>query len=172
MRAMASGPKLLFVDEGPAWLGKIRANLGEAYEVIAVETGPQALVALEAHPIAVLVTDNHLASVQDRRFGQRLKHHHSALPRIVLSDHPEIERALTERNGNRVDAALSRPCDPVEMRGAIERLVGALTSPDVFSRVDRDTPPMPSGLAPKLHEGERTERDTLPDPFDTAAGDE
>jgi DNA-binding NtrC family response regulator len=126
---MFSTLTLLFVDEGPAWLVEIREFLEAEYSIVAVETGPQALAKLENQRVSVLITDSHLASVQDRRFSQSLQQHHTALPRVVLSDRPWLELAIAQRNGDRVDAALARPCSKHDLRTLIERITGEATVP-------------------------------------------
>lgn len=174
---MATGPKLLFVDEGAAWLCALREQLRTDHEVIAVETGPEALQALETIPVSVLITDTHLTSVQDRRFGQSLQRLHATLPRILLCDRPDIEFALTHRNGFRADVALPKPCSHELLKSWVVKLVGASTMRAPVTETLSETIDESAGAGNMNHSGvaarnETVSRETLPDPFEAASGDD
>lgn len=136
--------------------------LSGPYDILCVESGPQALAALETHPVALLLTDNGLASVQDRRFAQSLRQDHGALPRILFASRPGIEQAIASRNGDRVDGALPSGCEPAKVVSLVNRLVGDATAP---LAVRAAAAAAAGGGRPPLdpERRARAERETLPD---------
>ncbi|HJU40309.1 MAG TPA: HDOD domain-containing protein [Tahibacter sp.] len=82
--------------------------------------GPEALAAIEAEPVDIVVTDMRMPVMDGAQLLQRVQQIAPATLRMILSGHTEADAAL--RALNVAHQFLSKPCDPATLIAAVERM--------------------------------------------------
>jgi HD-like signal output (HDOD) protein len=130
--------RILFVDDEPLILDALQRMLRSArneWEMSFVKCGAEALAALEANPVDVIVTDMRMPCMDGAQLLAHVKQRFPGVIRIVLSGYFEKDAAL--RAVPVAHQFLAKPCDPVKLREAIERCcnVSSYVKDDATRRV-------------------------------------
>jgi HD-like signal output (HDOD) protein len=141
--------RVLFVDDEPAILGGLRNLLYKErknWDMVFAEGSDEALSALRSQPFDVVVSDMRMPGMDGASLLNTIKAEFPATARIMLSGHAEREaivRALPA-----LHQLLSKPCDALTLRTAIERGFDQLVASrdarvrEVIGRIDNlPTPP-------------------------------
>jgi HD-like signal output (HDOD) protein/CheY-like chemotaxis protein len=113
---------LLFVDDEPKVLQGLQRQLRplrHEWEMNFIESGPQALTFMAAHPVDIVVSDMMMPLMDGSQLLSEIARRHPRTVRIILSGHAEREAVL--RLVGPAHQYLSKPCDAEELRGAITR---------------------------------------------------
>ncbi|MFP3908052.1 MAG: HDOD domain-containing protein [Acidimicrobiales bacterium] len=125
--------KVLFVDDEPQVLSGLRRMLrprARDWELSFAGSGPDALAAIDASPVDVVVTDMRMPGMDGATLLAELQERHPEIVRIVLSGHSEMGMAL--RSSQVAHQFLTKPCDADLLTSTVERacqLQGTLRSP-------------------------------------------
>jgi HD-like signal output (HDOD) protein/CheY-like chemotaxis protein len=114
--------KVLFVDDEEAVLSGLRRMLrrhAADWETCFVVGGEAALDCLQEDRFDVVVTDMRMPGVDGATVLGAARDRHPGTVRIVLSGHNEMASAL--RAVPLAHQYLTKPCDPLELRGAVHR---------------------------------------------------
>jgi two-component system response regulator FlrC len=93
-----------------------RALEAGGYDVVAVASGEEALAALAATPVDLLVTDRGLPGVDGWELIRRVGVHRPDLPVVLITGSPEAAPANL-----RVQATLRKPFGPEELLDVVAR---------------------------------------------------
>ena len=117
--------RILFVDDEPNILDGLRRMLrGQRgqWEMYFAQSGEQALQILEREPLDVIVTDMRMPGMDGAMLLERVRERFPSVTRIVLSGHFDTAAGL--RAAPVAHQFLVKPCDPVQLRSAIDRACG------------------------------------------------
>ncbi|HEY4243365.1 MAG TPA: response regulator [Kofleriaceae bacterium] len=121
--------RVLFVDDEPAILARLEDTLrkGRArWDMTFVVGAEAALARMRAHPFDVIVSDLHMPGMDGAALLERVKAEFPSTVRVIVSGHADrdaIARALPAMH-----QFLSKPCDPMRLRDAIERSTPRIAS--------------------------------------------
>jgi signal transduction histidine kinase len=114
-------PKVLFVDDEPAFLAGIRVNLRGAYRVITAESAAQGLLELERHgPFPVVVSDLRMPGMDGVSFLAEVRRRQGSSVRILLTGNADLDSAIAAVNRGHVFRFLEKPCPTREVIAAVE----------------------------------------------------
>ena len=119
----APKPRLLVVDDEPDMLDFLERVFRSDYAVTRANNADEALAALRAGGIQVLVTDQKMPRVTGVELLEQIRETHPTLVKVLLSgftDLPEIQRAI-ERCG--IHAYVVKPVDSERLRAAVAEAV-------------------------------------------------
>lgn len=117
----AARPRLLVVEDDLAMRRMIEEVLATAgAEVVAVESSQAALDFLEAHEVAVVVTDLRMPRVGGLEVLKFAKGRDAMTQVILLTGHATVESAVEALKGGAYDY-LKKPFEPEDLRRIVER---------------------------------------------------
>ncbi len=114
--------RILFVDDEPGVLEGIRDLLRpyrRKWDMVFVVSGEAALEELERAPFDIIVSDMRMPQMDGATLLKAVQTRFPRVVRFILSGYSEFEASLSS-----VSVAhqfLSKPCDPEQFRGALER---------------------------------------------------
>jgi HD-like signal output (HDOD) protein len=114
--------RILFVDDEPRVLEGIQRMFRpqrKEWEMAFAKNGEEALELLERGAFDVVVTDMRMPGMDGGQLLDRVQERHPSVGRIVLSGHVELEAAM--RAAPVAHQFRSKPCDPDQLRDAINR---------------------------------------------------
>lgn len=123
MLAAVLKPKLLIVDDEPDMLDFLERVFRAEYDVIRAGGAEEALAALGAQPIDVLVTDQKMPGVSGVELLEKIAGSYPNLVKVLLSgftDVPEIQRAV-ERCG--IHNYVVKPVDSERLHEALTEAI-------------------------------------------------
>jgi CheY-like chemotaxis protein len=114
--------RVLVVDDDAAIRELLRATFPEVLEVVEARDGAEALELVEADRPDLVLLDWRMPGKSGRDVLAELKARHPDVPVIVLSAEPAA-RLRDESGGFGVDLVLTKPFSPLQLLGAVERLL-------------------------------------------------
>lgn len=114
--------RILFVDDEPNVLSGLRRMLRamrKEWEMVFVESGPEALRQLAQGPFDVIVSDMRMPGMDGAELLCRVMNQYPEIVRIVLSGHSDKETIL--RSVRSAQQYLSKPCDAQTLKSTIDR---------------------------------------------------
>ncbi|HVV71905.1 MAG TPA: response regulator [Verrucomicrobiae bacterium] len=143
---------MLFVDDEPRVLQGLQRQLRtmrHEWDMHFVESGPKALEFLAGTPVQVIVTDMMMPGMDGAQLLAEVVSRYPDTVRLILSGHADREAVL--RLVGPAHQYLSKPCNPDELRAAIQRSLSmrGLLSNDKLKQVVSRIPCLPS--LPSLH---------------------
>lgn len=106
---------ILIVDDDPAILKVLKMRLElESYLVIDVENSPDAVTAMETHPVDMAIIDYQLGNESGIDLMERLKQIRPNFPVIILTAHGTIEKAVQAIQKG-ATTYLTKPFDDTEL---------------------------------------------------------
>jgi CheY-like chemotaxis protein len=115
--------RILFVDDEQNVLFGVRRMLHDVrdrWDMEFVTSGEAALLACKERSFDVLVSDLRMAGMDGAELLERVRDQFPGTARMILSGYSEP--ALAARAALVADRVLAKPCDPRELKDAIERL--------------------------------------------------
>lgn len=117
-------PRVLFVDDEPAVLDAIAANLRRSFDVVTATSGAEGLQRLSEDPtISVVVSDMRMPKMDGATFLTRAKELSPNTVRMLLTGHAEINAAIEAVNHGQIFRFLTKPCPRDTLRSAIDGAV-------------------------------------------------
>ncbi len=135
--------KVLFVDDEPNVLRGLRRllrGMRHEWDMVFVESGAEALEALEKGPFDVIVTDMRMPGMDGADLLSQVMERYPWIVRIVLSGHSEKEMIL--KAARPTHQFLSKPCDPELLKATVARacalrdVVTNKTAREAVSKID------------------------------------
>jgi len=117
-------PRLLFVDDEPAVVEALAANLRRTFDIVTATSGAEGLERLEAESdFAVVMSDMRMPKMDGATF---LAHARETAPntvRILLTGHSDLDATIKAVNHGQIFRFLTKPCPRDTLRAAIETAV-------------------------------------------------
>lgn len=135
---MTSRPRIVFVDDEASVLAGLRRQLWErreAWDMVFVPGGTEALARLQEAPADVIVSDMRMPGMDGAALLEQVRQRWPATVRILLTGYTDQEQGL--RSARSAHQFLNKPCDPAMLREALAHALalGALV-PDAGLRCD------------------------------------
>ncbi len=110
---------VMLVDDERTLLDSLQRRLQyRGFDVIAVTSGEDALLAAREHPVDVAVIDVKMPGMDGKEVMQRLKSEHPDLGVIMVTGHGSFSFKEEEVSGM-IHACLAKPCDIATLQEAI-----------------------------------------------------
>ncbi len=119
---MAERKRILFVEDDPALLGRLReamADMAPVWAMVFVDSGEAALEAFEQSPFHAVVSDLGMPGMSGAQLLQKVMVRHPATLRFVLSG--SDDRALATGVMDLAHQVLAKPCDPAFLKSVLRR---------------------------------------------------
>ncbi len=114
-------PTVLFVDDEPAFLAGIRANLRRHYRVLCAHSGDEGLAMLTEHgPLPVVVSDLRMPGMDGISFLAEVRRRDPETVRILLTGNADLGSAIAAVNRGHVFRFLEKPCPTPDILSAVE----------------------------------------------------
>ncbi len=113
-------PRILLVDDEPLVLDGLRRHLRSGFDITVADGGEAGLSAIrESEPFAVIVSDMRMPKMSGAQFLEAAKQLSPDSARMILSGHSDLEAAIDAVNEGQILRFLTKPCDPVPLREAL-----------------------------------------------------
>jgi CheY-like chemotaxis protein len=120
----APRPRLLFVDDEPAVVEALAANLRRWFDVVTATSGADGLEYLQAESdFAVVVSDMRMPKMDGATFLAHARETSPNTVRILLTGHSDIDATIKAVNHGQIFRFLTKPCPRDTLRIAIESAV-------------------------------------------------
>ena len=117
-------PRLLFVDDEPAVLEAVAANLRRAFEVVTATSGDAGLEYLTAQSdFAVVMSNIRIPKMDGATFLALAKEIAPEAVRILLTGQADLDAAIRAVNHGQLFRFLTKPCPRDTLRGVIDSAV-------------------------------------------------
>lgn len=122
--AVAPRPRVLFVDDEPAVLEAIAANLRRELDVVTSPSGAAGLQRLQDDAtIRVVVSDMRMPQMDGATFLARARELAPATVRILLTGQADMASAIDAINNGQIFRFLTKPCPRDQLRATVEQAV-------------------------------------------------
>jgi len=122
--APAARPRVLFVDDEPAILESIAANLRRGFEILTAPSGAAGLEMLKADPtISVVVSDMRMPQMNGATFLARAREVAPMTVRMLLTGQADLASAIEAVNNGQIYRFLTKPCPRDTLRETVESAV-------------------------------------------------
>lgn len=122
--SMADRPRVLFVDDEPAVLEAIAANLRRTFDVVTAPSGASALERLKADStIRVVVSDMRMPQMDGATFLARAREVAPTTVRMLLTGQADMNSAIDAVNNGQIFRFLTKPCPRDTLRATVEGAV-------------------------------------------------
>ena len=113
--------KILCVDDEPYLLEALRRQLFKRFEAYSAASGALALQLIESHgPFAVVVSDMRMPQMNGAQLLAAVRERAPDTSRILLTGHTELDTAIAAVNDGQIFRFLCKPCEPAQLRCAVE----------------------------------------------------
>ena len=112
--------ELLFVDDEPANLQKLRRTFINGYVTHMAQSGEEALGILETTDIDVIVTDQRMPEMTGLEMLGRAREIRPGVVSIVLTGFAEVEDLIDAINTGKVNKYITKPWSPEDLRIAVK----------------------------------------------------
>ena len=114
-------PRILCVDDEPRIVEGIALQLRKDYEVHKAFSGAEALLKLrEIRGVAVVMSDMRMPGMDGATLLERVRQLYPHTTRILLTGEPGRDVAVAAVNKGQIFKYLTKPCQPGDLRSAIE----------------------------------------------------
>jgi len=111
--------ELLFVDDEPANLQKLRRTFVNGYITHMAQSGGEALGIFETEDIDVIVTDQRMPGMTGLELLERARKMKSGVIGIVLTGFAEVDDLINAINTGKVNKYITKPWSPEDLRFAV-----------------------------------------------------
>jgi DNA-binding NtrC family response regulator len=117
--------RILIVDDDAGQTSLLDAFLrGQGFSTIPVSSGEQALAALRAQPVAMMISDVRMPGMSGLETLRRARQEFAALPVLLVTGYADIRDAVEAMRDGAVNY-LTKPIDLDELLSSVRRSIGA-----------------------------------------------
>lgn len=120
MTSIRTALRLVVVDDDPAQLELAGAMLGESFEVITVQSGAEALRALDGGPTHAIVSDGEMLGMHGVALLERVRTDFPGCGRVLWSGHAEWLDARSVNSSAAPHRLVSKACSQQELVSAVQ----------------------------------------------------
>ena len=106
---------LLIVDDEPDICAALRRQFRRRYRVHIAGGGDEALRLMEAHPVAVVISDQRMPGMTGAELYERVRVEYPQAVRLLLTGYSDIGSVIAAINLGHVHRYITKPWDPVEL---------------------------------------------------------
>ena len=112
---------ILVVDDEPASVRAIERALAADYPVVTAPGGTQALAALAAQPVTLMVVDQRMPDMSGTELLARTAALHPEVVRVLLTGYTDVDTLIDAINAGHIYYYLTKPWEPPELRLVVQR---------------------------------------------------
>src|SRR6266480_5820484 len=113
--------KILIVDDEPANLRALQRLFRDTYEVLAVDSGKEALELLLQHDIPLLITDQRMPGMTGIELLKDTVSLRPQMVRIILTGYTDVDALVEAINCGQVYRYVTKPWNNEELRVTVKR---------------------------------------------------
>ena len=113
--------KIMVVDDEPANLRLLERLFRKDYEVVAAESGEEALRLLTQHDVALLVTDQRMPGMSGIELLKRTTEMRPHMVRIILTGYTDVDTLVEAINSGHVYKYVTKPWNNEDLRQTVNR---------------------------------------------------
>lgn len=117
---------LLFVDDEEDIVNSLHRTFRKGYRVIKCSSGEEAIKALDANPIDLIISDQRMPGMTGDQVLSYAKEHHPKTIRILLTGYTDMESLINSVNQAQIYKYLSKPWEPEMLRLTVVRALESL----------------------------------------------
>jgi two-component system, NtrC family, response regulator HydG len=118
--------RVLVVDDAPSAVDVLRRNLTDrGYEVLAAASAMEAIRALEASPVDLVITDYRMPGVDGRELARHIAENFKSVEVVMITGYGSIENAVSAMKAG-VAEYLTKPFTDEELFAAVDRALEKL----------------------------------------------
>jgi len=119
---MTQKPKVLFVDDETYFTDSLKRTLRkEPFDVLIANSADEALAALTAESVDVVVADEKMPGMAGSEFISTVLKKYPDIIRIMLTGHGDLSVAIKAINEGRIYRFLTKPCNEVDLGNTIRQ---------------------------------------------------
>ncbi|MCZ6633672.1 MAG: SpoIIE family protein phosphatase [bacterium] len=115
--------KILIVDDEPDILDSLALSLDMDYNVLTAEGGVEGLALLEAHEIALIISDQRMPTMMGVEFLERSEKIAPQAIRIMLTGFSDFDAIVEAINKGKIHQYISKPWEPRQLEMDIRRAI-------------------------------------------------
>ncbi len=115
--------RLLIVDDEEAILETMQFTFEDDYDVLTCSDAAEALEMLDAHPVAVVISDQRMPNMTGVEFLSRVFERHPEAVRIILTGFADMDAIIKAINDGHVYAYITKPWEPDDLKQVVRRAV-------------------------------------------------
>ncbi|HTU65626.1 MAG TPA: response regulator [Steroidobacteraceae bacterium] len=113
--------KVLCVDDEPRVLTSLDRALRGRYEVLAANSGAQAVdILTRSHDLAVVICDMRMPEMDGATFLRHARNLRPNAIRLLLTGHADVQSAIKAINDGQIFRFLTKPCPPAQLAAVME----------------------------------------------------
>ncbi len=113
--------KVMYVDDEEGNTKAFRASFRRDFEVFTASDGVSALAMLEREPVHVVISDQRMPGMNGSEFLARVRAQWPRTVRFLLTGYSDIEAVISAVNDGGIQAYVTKPWDPVDLKLRIEQ---------------------------------------------------
>jgi DNA-binding NtrC family response regulator len=124
---MSAPVRVLVVDDAPSAVDVLRRNLSaRGYEVLTAASATEAIRALEASPVDLVITDYRMPGVDGRELTRHIAENFKSVEVVMVTGYGSIENAVSAMKAG-VAEYLTKPFTDEELFAAVDRALEKLS---------------------------------------------
>jgi DNA-binding NtrC family response regulator len=113
--------KIMVVDDEPANLRVLERLFRSDYEIVAANSGAEALRLLQQHDVALIITDQRMPDITGIELLKRTASLRPHMVRIILTGYTDVETLVEAINSGHVYKYVTKPWNNEELRLTVSR---------------------------------------------------
>ncbi|HEX7998561.1 MAG TPA: response regulator [Pyrinomonadaceae bacterium] len=113
--------KIMVVDDEPANLRVLERLFRSDYEIVAANSGADALRLLQQHDVALIITDQRMPDITGIELLKRTASLRPHMVRIILTGYTDVETLVEAINSGHVYKYVTKPWNNEELRLTVSR---------------------------------------------------
>ena len=144
----APPPRILIVDDDPGQTSLLDSFLrGQGFATVPVSSGEQALAALHAAPVSMMISDVRMPGMSGLETLRRARQEFATLPVLLVTAYADIRDAVEAMRDGAVNY-LSKPIDLDELLACVRHSTGLAPAAPPAPRDERPLPPSVIAASP------------------------
>ena len=128
-RSAHAAHRILIVDDDPGQRSLLTSFLhSQSFATVVATSGEEALVALRAQPIAMMISDVRMPGLSGLETLRRARQEHAVLPVLLVTAYADIRDAVGAMRDGAVNY-LSKPIDLDELLACVQQAIGLRRTP-------------------------------------------
>ncbi len=137
---MVKAPRILIVDDDPGQRSLLDSFLrGQGFDTVVVESGANALAALRAQPVGMMISDVRMPGMSGLETLRQARQEHATLPVLLVTAYADVKEAVGAMRDGALNY-LTKPIDLDELLATVRQVTGVGGQDSLKLADDRQLP--------------------------------